>query len=1132
MSNQPPPAFGGHPNYAQQWPPPFPPALPTDFPSNPEYHASHQIPPPNPAQHLDANMANFYANSQLSGAASHAHPGLFFPPPLSYMNQFQPSPQSFPTFPHMQIQSLGFPVMPAPPGSSIPPPTSTDARTADVNQQSHITSASFDRNREEGEISEEEIRPSAISQKTSKNKPAKQKRAPSHLSDLEEGETVSSRSVSSSRSSSPYNPSLPVAADPEVVSHAIEMQKREATAAVPKDTRGTVSAEQLRLRAQGALLSLKPHNISYEQLVREGLNPTILRRLYEQVGLKITSQADKPSAPATNIPALSTKQTDPAAPKKIDHSRRKSSTAPPAPTPSAPLVSKPETEKPMERKEVIARMLAAKAAKASSIPPKSAPKESQATSPKPVSVTPDEPKAKPNVVTVREKNKAQTELARQRIEELKRQALLKSQQKSQLAKSSQSSQVDRPASPAAPAVQHPLPVRPPMPHPSDAASIPGLGMTETKKDSGLEPPIEASQTLNVDPTPLSRTSHRKRPRASDFDEPDGAVKRHSGYEKGHVRHADRLVIEFSDDDDESLYGDDPDTMEIDSDQDQGQPITSITTLDVSRPVLQKYPSSTSTPQGPSWQSDNENMRQKNLEIQEMHRRIAALEERRKAKLAASQTGSPRTVDDSAASSSPSSSESSSLSQSNPAYADVAKSSHALTADRNDTNMTDLPDKPNLIDSISESSVEALRHQAEIEQKPDTKELVSVPSQISTDMKIQSMIDAPTSESHSTMATPLLTQESELALPVGLTRNPTKASSSPHAESMSSAMHESEDTSSPGQDSSDENESAASAEQQTLDPLATSFQPRNEGSASMPEIPESSEGESSDSLDSDASSSDQESLEDAEHSNLDHSSPGRPSAALNGDNITLQDSKSMDARSERSHDESSSESESESDESEAYEPPEPDASAEPNSPYSPPFSPAPHVPVEEDQEIPAASLDDPPADESLTGAPQVATSELHPSPQVETLGNNISTSVAPGSKFKPYISPLRHFKAYRYHPTFTNDVSSGYRSLTYSHDIDAMKYFCPYELAGGVCNDRSCEFQHFRDINLSDDKILIEMGSVREGQTEEEKETYIAGLKEIINEMRRDKVKDFNTVASEIVAYRRRFLQDPSRVLPL
>jgi hypothetical protein len=38
-------------------------------------------------------------------------------------------------------------------------------------------------------------------------------------------------------------------------------------------------------------------------------------------------------------------------------------------------------------------------------------------------------------------------------------------------------------------------------------------------------------------------------------------------------------------------------------------------------------------------------------------------------------------------------------------------------------------------------------------------------------------------------------------------------------------------------------------------------------------------------------------------------------------------------------------------------------------------------------------------------------------------------------------------------------------MTYSHKIDPNTEFCRYELAGGVCNDKSCEFQHFRDIVL-------------------------------------------------------------------
>lgn len=70
------------------------------------------------------------------------------------------------------------------------------------------------------------------------------------------------------------------------------------------------------------------------------------------------------------------------------------------------------------------------------------------------------------------------------------------------------------------------------------------------------------------------------------------------------------------------------------------------------------------------------------------------------------------------------------------------------------------------------------------------------------------------------------------------------------------------------------------------------------------------------------------------------------------------------------------------------------------------------------------------------------------------------------KFTSYISPLKMFQAYRFHPDYLEDVSDGFRSLTYSHDIDSMKMLCPYELAGGVCNDNTCGFQHFRDITPS------------------------------------------------------------------
>ncbi|EMD63687.1 hypothetical protein COCSADRAFT_37456 [Bipolaris sorokiniana ND90Pr] len=69
-------------------------------------------------------------------------------------------------------------------------------------------------------------------------------------------------------------------------------------------------------------------------------------------------------------------------------------------------------------------------------------------------------------------------------------------------------------------------------------------------------------------------------------------------------------------------------------------------------------------------------------------------------------------------------------------------------------------------------------------------------------------------------------------------------------------------------------------------------------------------------------------------------------------------------------------------------------------------------------------------------------------------------------FKPYQSPLRMFKSYRYHPSYSKDVSGGFMSLTFSHQIDPEKPFCQYESAGGACNDPECPDQHFRDATIT------------------------------------------------------------------
>lgn len=79
---------------------------------------------------------------------------------------------------------------------------------------------------------------------------------------------------------------------------------------------------------------------------------------------------------------------------------------------------------------------------------------------------------------------------------------------------------------------------------------------------------------------------------------------------------------------------------------------------------------------------------------------------------------------------------------------------------------------------------------------------------------------------------------------------------------------------------------------------------------------------------------------------------------------------------------------------------------------------------------------------------------------------VNSTPSEGTSFKPYESLLKNFKGYRYHPDYPHEVPSGYRSLTYSHQIDPNKELCRFEVASGVCNDSSCEYQHFSDMAVS------------------------------------------------------------------
>ncbi|RPA83314.1 hypothetical protein BJ508DRAFT_70782 [Ascobolus immersus RN42] len=161
-----------------------------------------------------------------------------------------------------------------------------------------------------------------------------------------------------------------------------------------------------------------------------------------------------------------------------------------------------------------------------------------------------------------------------------------------------------------------------------------------------------------------------------------------------------------------------------------------------------------------------------------------------------------------------------------------------------------------------------------------------------------------------------------------------------------------------------------------------------------------------------------------------------------------------------------------------------------------------------------------------------------------------------SKFLAYESPLKQFKFYRLTASF--QAKDGYRSLTYSNKIDPHKPFCRYETSGGTCKDKKCPNQHFREISKTggcfpsartqinsnldcfpanifpkggwltvlDDDILLELGSRLEGDTDEQKEMYRNGLRDLISHLKNIDNADFDTAVRAIGEYWRVFRRNP------
>jgi hypothetical protein len=189
--------------------------------------------------------------------------------------------------------------------------------------------------------------------------------------------------------------------------------------------------------------------------------------------------------------------------------------------------------------------------------------------------------------------------------------------------------------------------------------------------------------------------------------------------------------------------------------------------------------------------------------------------------------------------------------------------------------------------------------------------------------------------------------------------------------------------------------------------------------------------------------------------------------------------------------------------------------------SPPEEQAPVDDVSVVSEVPTNTRDDFESNAQLTEADAMAKPAPGQSEAAEGF-TFLSGNATPTAHFVPYKTPFSSFKSYRFHSDFNDTVKSGYRSLTYSNNIDHSRPLCPTELSGQTCNDQNCEEQHFSQLGLPDEKILVQMSSASDFKDKATKDEFHAGLKQVIAGLRANEVKDFEKVAEALSKYRRDF----------
>ncbi|UPK90810.1 hypothetical protein LCI18_001745 [Fusarium solani-melongenae] len=875
---------------------------------------------------------------------------------------------------------------------------------------------------------------------------------------------------------------------------------------------------EFKKRAQDAIVRLWPLNVRYQNYVEEGVDKMILDQLFMELGLDITAHA--PVLEETRVLA---------APDATDTSGN-------AHNGSSHLTTTSNTEeksesrdrakdKSEERKDRIARLLAAKGSK-----PTAATVDDHKTSKASVDTSATTAISKP------EKTKSQSE--KSKLIQQKMEALIKAREANAKATQAPAPSIPVPSSVVAPeSSETPRAVSP------DAMNLDDQQVAAPDRtDTASAPSIPGLFLSSSAPSPAP--NQRKRPVAADLNEQSTAVAQKRPF--GQARDSRPFLIDVSDDEDDA-------EMEIDSPELRPSSIQRPTTPGSRTISFRDHPAlpdsathhAVSSPKAAGTPTSNVNskvnLENMNKKIEDMRRKIAEAEARKKAKQ--SNNGSP-SLPQSQAQSKEGSVDA--ASEPTPAVSTPAVSTELST------------------ELGSGAVVGEGRASTPLRRRPSLNALETLPKTRARDQQARPALRArvaserlPILEARRREQTVRLEHlQSEV---VRITKEIQDSLAEEERLKQDALQSESEPASRPGEPET----GAIQAEPVPDLPAADNAVVESPG---QNDAIHSSDGADQDASMDESSSSDMAEAAEApeavqvesatnEHAAVegiadeDHhsSTPNTPSSAIHAqtppEGTPLGDARGNDAELEEdvAMEEVAGDSndENEVDESsDEYEPTEAGIELPSQQAPSHPQSPASQSNVADDTllettdaDMQGASVTSPTPHTISTGNGELGFDDIGEVNETMTTQGMPETN-GPRSSFIPYETPLHYFRSYRFHPQFEDSVSGGLRSLTYSNKIDVKKEVCPDQLTEGSCpRGNECPFQHFEEMQAPDDQILLQLGAY--GNYEgEQKQDYVAGLRELLTDFRNRKVKDFQTISQGIIEYRAKFHGDKSKVLPL